>query len=107
MNGFDGSTPEQMSPGSQEGRIYLYCVRSSVRVAAVLESPELMAAVVDDACLRFAMQDWFGRIPPRRHHRDRVRWDAEGAFLRRQKQRLAPVMEQALAQAPAAQPEDC
>lgn len=110
MNACDGPTPERASRRSlhdQHGRIHLYCVASTVELAAVLDSPELMAAVVQDACLSFAVQDWFGRLPSHWHHRARVRWNAEGAFLDREKQRLAQVMEQALTATPMARPEDC
>jgi len=109
VNGFDGQTPERVSPdgrsADQDGRIHLYCVKSTVRLAAALDSPELMAAVAEDTCLSIAVEDWFGRLPSRRHHRARVRWNAEGAFLRRQRQRLAQAMEQAIAEAPEARPE--
>lgn len=110
MKEFDGSAPDHLSSGGrsiQDARIYLYCVRCTVRLVAVLESPALMAAVVEDTCLRIAVQDWHGRLPSRRHRRSLTRWHAEGAFLCRQAQRLGAVAEQALAEAPGARPEPC
>lgn len=111
MNRFDGPVPERVSPdgrsAGQDGRIYLYCVKSTVRLAAALDSSELMASVVQDTCLTIAVQDWFSRLPSRWHRRARSRWEAEGAFLQREKQRLAAVMEQAIAEAPGARPEAC
>lgn len=111
MTEFDGSTPERrLSPdgrSAQDARIYLYCVRCTVRLVPVLDSPALMAAVVEDTCLRIAVQDWHGRLPSRRHRGARIRWEAEGAFLCRQAQRLAAVTEQALAATPGARPQEC
>ena len=109
MNEFDGSSPERLSPdwvSRQDNRVYLSCVKRTVRLAAALESPHLMAAVVQDTCLRIAVGDWFGRLPPRRHPRARARWAAEGAFLHREEQRLADVVDQALAETPEARPEE-
>ena len=108
MNEFDGPVPERVSSGARpnlDDRIYVSCVRSTARLAAVLDSPDLMAAVVQDTCLRIAVQDWFGRPPSRRHRRARSRWNAEGAFRHREEQRLAEVLEQALGEAPGAEPE--
>lgn len=110
MQEFDGPTPDHLSSDGrsiQDARVYLHCVRSTVRLVAVLESPALMAAVVEDTCLRLAVQDWHGRLPSRRHRRALTRWHAEGAFLCRQAQRLAAVEEQALAETPGARPEAC
>ena len=108
MNGFDGPVPERVSPEERsglDGRVYLYCVRSTVRLAAALDTPDLMAAVVLDTCLRIAVQDWSGRLPSRLHRRARSRWEAEGAFLHREEQRLAQLTTLALAQARGAGPE--
>ncbi len=109
MNEFDGASPERLSPdraSRQDNRVYLSCVKRSVRLAAVLESPHLMAALVQDTCLRIAVGDWFGRLPSRRHPRARARWAAEGAFLRREEQRLTDVTDQVLAETPEARPEE-
>jgi hypothetical protein len=109
MKDFEEPAPDQTSIGraTREDRVYLYCVRSTIRTAAVLDSQELMDALVEDTCLRIAERDRIGRLPSRLHHSARARWRAEGAFLGRETRRLRTATEYTLAQTPAARPEYC
>lgn len=96
MNRFDGTSSERRAADCASGdatRIHLSCVRRTVRLASALERADLMAVVIEDTCLRTAVTDWSGRVPSRLHRRARSRWAAEGAFLRREGQRLAEVTE--------------
>ncbi len=79
-------------------RVFLWCLERTVNVASCLASPALATALVEDTCLRIAVEDWFTRPLSRWRRTERSRWRAEGARLRREGERVRAATELALAE---------
>ncbi|MFZ3573026.1 hypothetical protein ACOKM5_39480 [Streptomyces sp. BH097] len=70
--------------------------RRTVGVEAVRWLPSVMVLAVEDACTRFAYEDWRRRQPSRRRIWARRRWLEEGAFLREKSARLRELARECL-----------
>ncbi|MCX3059886.1 hypothetical protein [Streptomyces beihaiensis] len=73
---------------AQHTCLRLRSVDRTVGVEAALRMPSVMVLVVEDACVRFAQEDWAMRRPPRRRPLERRHWYAEGQRLRAKSARL-------------------
>jgi hypothetical protein len=81
-----------------EGYLFLASVGRVVSTDVVTTDPGMAAAVIEDACLRMAVDSWRRRRPARTHRRNRAGWRQEGAELCVEAVRVRTVVERAIAE---------
>lgn len=85
-------------PAGSNPYLYLSCTGRTVSIGAALQSPTMMMALSEDACLCIARESWRARRPHVWQLRARLRWHADGRRLHDKGERVRELTRTAFAE---------